>query len=77
MAYSEADVVAKLQTRRDAILDELAAMSSSTAGGKPNSTQGGIDHMAYKKSLYDELAQIKQQLAMYADPFEVIVEGCT
>jgi uncharacterized protein involved in exopolysaccharide biosynthesis len=74
MAYSESDVITKLKTRRDAILDELAALSTSTAGGKPNSQQGGIDHTGYKRSLYEELAQIKEQLVTFADPFEVCVE---
>ena len=43
--------------RRDAICAELAALSSSTAGGKPNSSGGGdmvhVDHQGYKRSLYE------------------------
>ncbi|MFA6245185.1 MAG: hypothetical protein WC655_29850 [Candidatus Hydrogenedentales bacterium] len=77
MAYSEADVLTKLKTRRDAIVDELAALATTTAGGKPNSTQGGIDHVGYKKSLYDELAMLREQIAQFSDPFEVIVEAAS
>ncbi|MCK9356395.1 MAG: hypothetical protein M0R22_04495 [Dehalococcoidia bacterium] len=78
MAYSDATVLEKLQARRDAILDELAAMTSASAGGKPDSTQGGIGHVAYKKSLYEELDMITGRLAgMSQEPFEVVVEGCT
>jgi len=78
MAYSNSTVLEKLQARRDAILDELAAMTSASAGGKPDSTQGGIQHVAYKKSLYEELEMITKQLATsFNDPFEVVVEGCT
>ena len=77
MAYSESDVVTKLKARRDSILDELAAMSSSTAGGKPDSTQGGIQHVDYKLSLYEELKGLNEQIRQFSDPFEVIVEACT
>ena len=53
--------------RRDAICAELAALSSSTAGGKPNSSGGGdmvhVDHQGYKRSLYEELREINATLA--------------
>lgn len=64
MAYSRATRIAKLETRRDAILDELAAMSSSTAGGLPNTSGLGvnIDHQGYKRGLLDELAWIEERL---------------
>jgi hypothetical protein len=53
-------------------------LSSSTAGGKPNSSQGGIDHVGYKNSLYEELDMITKQLATaYSEPYEVVVEGFT
>ena len=74
MAYSASEVVTKLQTRRDAILDELAALTSTLAGGKPNATACGVDHMGYKKSLYDELKMIDEQLASHSDAFEVVIE---
>lgn len=47
-----------MKTRRTAIYAELAALSSTTAGGKPNSREGGIDHIGYKDSLYRELKEI-------------------
>lgn len=59
----------QLLTRRDAILAELAAMSSSSAGGLPNATGGGdkvnIDHVGYRRSLYEELRMIEEQLRAY------------
>lgn len=55
-----------LIARRNAIGVELAALASTSAGGKPNMMGGGgagIDHTGYKKSLYDELESINKQLA--------------
>ena len=77
MAYSHADIISKLQTRRDAIVDELNALTSAAAGGKPNSSLTGVDHVGYKRALYEELDMIGRQLASNADPFEVVVEGDT
>ena len=58
--------------RRDAICAELAALSSSTAGGKPNSSGGGdmvhVDHHGYKRSLYAELREINATLAAIEGP---------
>ena len=47
-----------LTTRRDAVAAELAAMTSASAGGKPNSTASGVDHDAYKAGLYAELERL-------------------
>lgn len=77
MAYSESDIVDKLKTRRDAIVNELNALTSSSAGGKPNSSLTGVDHIGYKRALYEELSMIRQQLASFGGPFEVVVEGNT
>lgn len=54
-----------LITRRTAICTELAALTASAAGGKPNngSEGGGTDHVGYKDGLYRELAEINRQLA--------------
>ena len=56
--------ITDLITRRTAIGAELAALSSSTAGGKPNNSTegGGTDHVGYKDGLYRELAQINETL---------------
>ena len=54
-----------LEARRDAIAAELAAMSTSTAGGLPNvqpirGADGvNVDHVGYRKSLLTELAMLK------------------
>ena len=60
-----ADVIAQLKTRRDAICTELAALTETAAGGKPNSQLGGIDHVGYKDGLYRELREIEELIAKY------------
>lgn len=49
-----------LITRRNAIGVELAALSTTQAGGLPNESGAGtsIDHVGYKDGLYRELAEI-------------------
>lgn len=78
-----------LVARRDAIGVELAALNAAAIGGKPNvkNQDGGtvLDHTGYKKSLYDELAEINRQLMDIAateaaaagtdGPFEVSSEN--
>lgn len=59
-------VVDDLKTRRAAVAAELAALSTSTAGGLPNVQGGGdtdVDHQGYKKGLYEELQQLDQAIA--------------
>jgi hypothetical protein len=67
-----------LQTRKSAILAELAALTSSTAGGRPNINGGGmgvVDHVGYKRGLYDELKEINSQIDVLQGPWEVPLEG--
>ena len=61
-----------LLTRRSNILAELAAMTSTSNGGKPSYTIDGqqVDHVAYRKSLYDELRELNQQITILQGPFE-------
>lgn len=56
---------ANLETRRDTITAQLAAMTSASIGAKPNTTGQGqqVDHVAYKDGLYRELEQINKLLA--------------
>lgn len=73
-----ADDLTNLLTRRSNILNELAALSSSTPGGKPNVQGGGagtVDHVGYKKSLYEELELLNRQIDMIQGPWEVPLEG--
>jgi len=64
--------IENLLTRRSAILTELAAMSTGTAGGLPNLEGGGdmvkVDHVGYRKSLYDELRDIDSLIASIQGP---------
>lgn len=55
-----------LCTRRSTILTQLAAMTSSSTGGKPTTNQpGAADHVEYKDGLYRELREIEAMLRMY------------
>lgn len=57
-----ATILANLKTRRAAIAAELAALTSSSAGGKPNTdgTGSNVDHVGYKDGLYRELAELER-----------------
>lgn len=72
-----------LTTRRNNILSELASISSTTAGGGPNvmGLPGQVDHDAYVKRLYEELARIEGLLDKYDAELngggEVLSEGIT
>lgn len=58
--------VQNLMTRRDAVAAELAAMTSTAPGGKPNVSGegGGTDHVGYKKSLIEELRDLNEQIKL-------------
>ncbi len=58
-----------LQARRTAIIAELAALTSSKAGGLPN--QSGIDHVGYKDGLYRELKELDALIDRESGPFEI------
>lgn len=53
-----------LETRRDAVAAQIAAISTSKAGGLPNVLQArnadgvNVDHQGYKASLYAELKRL-------------------
>ena len=61
-----ATLVENLIARRNAIGVELAALSTTKAGGLPNASGAGtgIDHVGYKDGLYRELEQINKQISM-------------
>jgi hypothetical protein len=65
---SVATLIANLEARRDTIGAQLAAMTSSSVGGKANSNQpGAADHVEYKDGLYRELKEINEQLIQLDD----------
>jgi hypothetical protein len=68
-----------LQTRRSAIVAELAALTGESAGGKPSYSIDGqqVDHTAYRLSLYEELERLDRLIAAANGPFEVAVRGMT
>ncbi|MFA5262185.1 MAG: hypothetical protein WC378_00055 [Opitutaceae bacterium] len=64
--------------RRTAIMTELAALSTSAAGGRPNISGGGggtVDHVGYKDGLYRELKELSALIDVLAGPWEVPLEG--
>lgn len=67
-----ATLAQNLQTRIDAIGVQLAAMSSTKAGGKPSYQGDGrsVDHVGYKRGLLDELKEL-QGLLVAAAPFDI------
>ena len=71
-----ATLISQLKQRRDAIIAELAALDSTKAGGKPNVSGAGVnvDHIGYKRSLYEELDAIDKRLVRL-DVGEVTHEG--
>lgn len=52
-----------LTARRAAIAVQLAALSATAAGGKPNAAATGIDHVGYKDGLYRELEMLDRLIA--------------
>lgn len=56
-----ATLLANLLTRREAIGKELASLTATSAGGKPNAP-GNVDHVGYKDGLYRELREINEQI---------------
>lgn len=48
-----------LYTRRDNVAAELAAIVSTSAGGKPNSATSGIDHQGYVAGLNGQLEKLQ------------------
>lgn len=50
--------IENLQTRKSAVLAELAAIDTDAPGGLPNSQASGVDHQGYKAGLYAELREI-------------------
>ena len=61
-----------LQTRRSAVLAELAALGPTKAGGLPNAGGDGIglDHQGYKAGLYAELREIEALITALGGAFE-------
>jgi len=71
--------LANLLTRRSNVIAELAAMTSTANGGKPSYSIDGqqVDHVAYRKSLYEELALLNQQISILQGPFEEQAQATT
>lgn len=60
-----ATLLENLKARRDAIGVELAALTSTAAGGKPNASGSpmAVDHVGYKDGLYRELKELNERIA--------------
>lgn len=62
-----------LKVRRAYVVSQLSAMTTSDAGGKPDSAGSGesIQHTNYKTKLYEELETI-DRLIERANPWEIV-----
>lgn len=69
--------IESLLSRKSDIYTELAALSSTKAGGNPNVSSGGsdVDHVGYKNGLYKELKDINELIASAEDAFEITSEA--
>lgn len=64
--------LALLRTRRATVLAQLAAMTSTSIGGMPNTSGGeSVDHQGYKDALYRELESLNK-LLLAAECYEII-----
>lgn len=69
-------LVDDLKTRRDAVAAELAAITATAAGGKPNaSSANSVDHVGYKDGLYRELRELNELIATYEGTAESVTYG--
>lgn len=77
MTKSQSEVITDLLTRRDAVLEQLAGLGSSSVGALPNTTGSGdhVDHVGLRQSLYRELAEIDELLERIAGPQESVSRG--
>lgn len=64
-------VLEDLKTRRATVAAQLAAMTVSTIGGKPNANtaDGGttVDHVGYRRSLLEELKMLDEAIMREAE----------
>lgn len=77
MTLTKIEQVAALESRRDALLAQIAALTASELGGGPD-TAGGGDHVrqvAYRKSLYEELEQLQRSIGLLRGPWIVKRQG--
>lgn len=64
-------VLSDLRTRRATVAAQLAAMTLTTVGGKPNAmtADGGtsVDHVGFRKSLLEELKMLDEAIIREAE----------
>lgn len=64
------DLLANLKARREQIGVELAELTKTAIGGKPNAGSANqVDHVGWRLSLYKELEEIDRQIARYEGGF--------
>lgn len=64
-----------IETRLDAIAAELAALTPYTSPDLPNASGSEvIDYVGYRRSLLDEMAQLRAELSAADGAFEVTSE---
>lgn len=63
--------------RRSAIYAQLAAMTTTSPGGGPNTTGEGVsvDQVGYRKSLLDELDCLNEQISVVGGAYQFVTRG--
>ncbi|PQO45862.1 hypothetical protein [Blastopirellula marina] len=77
MTLTKVEQIEALESRRDALLAQIAALTASEVGGGPD-TAGSGDHVqqvAYRKSLYEELEQLQRSIGLLRGPWIVKRQG--
>jgi hypothetical protein len=66
-----------LLARRSAIYAQLAAMTTASPGGGPNTTGEGVsvDQVGYRKSLLDELDCLNEQISVVGGAYQYVTRG--
>jgi len=78
VVYDPTAALNSLLTRKQQIAVEIAGLVAGTVPALPNAQGAGShDFVGYRKSLYDELAQIDQAIAVLQGPFEILQQGMT
>ncbi|MCC9608522.1 hypothetical protein LOC68_09850 [Blastopirellula sp. JC732] len=77
MTLTKLQQLEALETRRDTLLTQIAALTESEIGGGPDTSGGGehVQQVAYRQSLYEELEQIERSLSLLRGPWIVRRQG--
>lgn len=71
-----AEECALLQTRKTALLAQIAGVTATAGGGADYSVDGqSVSRIAQRKALYEELTAVNEALVTCGGPIEEITHG--